>query len=116
MNKTEKVALREAVIVVMMGAVINFPLQTFLLWLTIDNWQWSIYSNHTYFGCIGKSFFNKNEISKRKILKPSHSSFHVFSHDLYMSLSFSFSFYVKSYPCTTRHKLWNNLKLRQIKR
>jgi hypothetical protein len=41
MNKTEKVAFREAVIVVMMGAVINFPLKTFLLWLTIDNWQWS---------------------------------------------------------------------------
>ena len=41
MNKTEKVALREAVIIVLMGAVINFPLQTFLLWLTIDNWQWS---------------------------------------------------------------------------
>ena len=41
MNKTEKVAFREAVIVVMMGAVISFPLQTFLLWLTIDNWQWS---------------------------------------------------------------------------
>ncbi|MDC3326067.1 hypothetical protein OAV69_04460 [Gammaproteobacteria bacterium] len=41
MNKTEKVAFREAVIVVLMGAVINFPLQTFLLWLTIDNWSWS---------------------------------------------------------------------------
>ena len=41
MNKTEKVAFREAVIVVIMGAAINFPLQTFLLWLTIDNWQWS---------------------------------------------------------------------------
>ena len=41
MNKTEKVAFREAVIVVLMGAVTNFPLQTFLLWLTIDNWQWS---------------------------------------------------------------------------
>ena len=41
MNKTEKVALREAVIVVVMGAVINFPLQTYLLWLTINNWQWS---------------------------------------------------------------------------
>ena len=41
MNKTEKVAFREAVIVVLMGAVINFPLQTFLLWLTIDSWQWS---------------------------------------------------------------------------
>ena len=25
----------------MMGAVINFPLQTYLLWLTIDNWQWA---------------------------------------------------------------------------
>ena len=41
MNKTEKIALRESVIVVLMGAIINFPLQTFLLWLTIDNWQWS---------------------------------------------------------------------------
>ena len=40
MNKTEKVALREAVIIVLMGAIINFPLQTYLLWLTIDNWQW----------------------------------------------------------------------------
>ena len=41
MNKTEKVALRESIIVVIMGAVINFTLQTYLLWLTIDNWQWS---------------------------------------------------------------------------
>ena len=41
MNKTEKVALRESVIIVLMGAAINFPLQTYLLWLTIDNWQWS---------------------------------------------------------------------------
>ena len=41
MNKTEKVALRESIIIVVMGAVINFPLQTLLLWLTIDNWQWS---------------------------------------------------------------------------
>ena len=41
MNKTEKIALRESVIVVLMGAFINFPLQTFLLWLTIDSWQWS---------------------------------------------------------------------------
>ena len=41
MNKTEKVALRESIIIVVRGAVINFPLQTFLLWLTIDNWQWS---------------------------------------------------------------------------
>ena len=41
MNNTEKVALREAVIIVLMGAIINFPLQTYLLWLTINNWQWS---------------------------------------------------------------------------
>tara|TARA_B100000963_G_scaffold162978_1_gene141636 strand:+ start:183 stop:407 length:225 start_codon:yes stop_codon:yes gene_type:complete len=41
MNKTEKIAFRESIIVVLMGAAINFPLQTFLLWLTIDNWQWS---------------------------------------------------------------------------
>ena len=41
MNKTEKVALRESMIIVLMGAVINFPLQTYLIWLTIDNWQWA---------------------------------------------------------------------------
>ena len=41
MNKTEKIAFRESVIVVIMGMVINFPLQTFLLWLTIDNWSWT---------------------------------------------------------------------------
>ena len=41
MNKTEKTAFRESIIVVMMGLVINFPLQTFLLWLTIDNWSWT---------------------------------------------------------------------------
>ena len=40
MNRTEKNAF-EALIIVLMGAVINFPLQTFLLWLTIDNWHWS---------------------------------------------------------------------------
>jgi len=40
MNKTEKTAFRESVIVVLMGLVINFPLQTFLLWLTIDIWDW----------------------------------------------------------------------------
>ena len=41
MNKTEKIAFRESVIVVIMGMVINFPLQTFLLWLTIDSWSWT---------------------------------------------------------------------------
>ena len=41
MNKTEKGALRESIIIVLMGAVINFPLQTYLLWLTIDNWKWA---------------------------------------------------------------------------
>jgi hypothetical protein len=40
MNKTEKTAFRESVIVVLMGLIINFPLQTFLLWLTIDIWSW----------------------------------------------------------------------------
>jgi hypothetical protein len=40
MNKTEKIAFRESIIVVFMGLVINFPLQTFLLWLTIDLWSW----------------------------------------------------------------------------
>ena len=41
MNRTEKAAFRESVIVVMMGMVINFPLQPFLLWLTIDSWSWT---------------------------------------------------------------------------
>ncbi len=40
MNRTEKAALRESVIVVIMGVLINFPLQTLLLWLTIDIWSW----------------------------------------------------------------------------
>ena len=40
MNKTEKTAFRESVIVVFMGLIINFPLQTFLLWLTIVIWSW----------------------------------------------------------------------------
>jgi len=40
MNKTEKTAFRESMIVVFMGLIINFPLQTFLLWLTIDIWSW----------------------------------------------------------------------------
>ena len=40
MNKTEKTAFRESVIVVFMGLLINFPLQTFLLWLTIDICDW----------------------------------------------------------------------------
>ena len=41
MNRTEKTACRESIIVVIMGMVINFPLQTFLLWLTIGNWSWT---------------------------------------------------------------------------
>ncbi|MDA7797021.1 hypothetical protein N9I84_03995 [Gammaproteobacteria bacterium] len=41
MNNKEKAAFRESVIVVMMGLAINFPLQTFLLWLTIDSWSWT---------------------------------------------------------------------------
>ena len=40
MNQTEKTAFRESIIVVLMGLVMNFPLQTFLLWLTIDIWDW----------------------------------------------------------------------------
>ena len=41
MNKTERTAFREAMIIVAMGVIINFPLQTFLLWLTIDQWSWT---------------------------------------------------------------------------
>ena len=40
MNKTEKLAFRESVIVVFIGLLINFPLRAFLLWLTIDIWDW----------------------------------------------------------------------------
>ena len=53
MNQTEKTAFRESIIVVLMGLVINFPLQTFLLWLTIDIWDWrntiiiSIFTSYT---------------------------------------------------------------------
>ena len=38
MNKTEKTAFRESVIVVY-GLLINFPCRPFL-WLTIDIWDW----------------------------------------------------------------------------
>ena len=72
MNKTEKIALREAMIVVFMGAAINFPLQTYLLWLTIDSWQWSdpnknisIYSINYYCCSFATCLCNQNEISKR---------------------------------------------------
>jgi membrane protein YdbS with pleckstrin-like domain len=41
MNNKEKAAFRESVIVVMVGLIINFPIQTFLLWLTIDSWSWT---------------------------------------------------------------------------
>ena len=65
MNKTEKIALREAIIVVLMGAIINFPLQTFLLWLTIDNWEWaspikdiSFCPAYYYFCSFNKSIYN----------------------------------------------------------
>ena len=40
MNKTEKVAFREAVIVVLMGAVINVLLLSVVLWRTFDSRQW----------------------------------------------------------------------------
>ena len=36
MNQTEKTAFRESIIIVFIGLCINFPLQTFLLWITID--------------------------------------------------------------------------------
>ena len=41
MNQTEKTAFRESIIIVFIGLCINFPLQTFLLWITIDRWHWS---------------------------------------------------------------------------
>ena len=41
MTKTEKFALKESIIQVGAALVINFPLQTFLLWLLIEQWQWT---------------------------------------------------------------------------
>ena len=41
MTKTEKFALKESVIQVGAALVINFPLQTFLLWLLIEQLQWT---------------------------------------------------------------------------
>ena len=41
MTKTEKAALQESVVQVGAALLINFPLQTFLLWLFIEQWQWT---------------------------------------------------------------------------
>ena len=38
MTKTEKAALQESVVQVGAALIINFPLQTFLLWLFIERW------------------------------------------------------------------------------
>ena len=40
MTKTEKAALQESVVQVAVALAINFPLQTFMLWLKIERWQW----------------------------------------------------------------------------
>ena len=41
MTKTEKAALQESVVQVGVALAINFPLQTFMLWLMIEQWQWT---------------------------------------------------------------------------
>ncbi|OUX37297.1 MAG: hypothetical protein CBE33_03530 [Candidatus Pelagibacter sp. TMED273] len=41
MTKTEKAALQESVLQVGAALLINFPLQTFLLWLFIEQWGWT---------------------------------------------------------------------------
>ena len=41
MTKTEKAALQESVVQVGAALLINFPLQTFLLWLFIERWEWT---------------------------------------------------------------------------
>ena len=41
MTKTEKAALQESGVQVGAALIINFPLQTFLLWLLIEQWQWT---------------------------------------------------------------------------
>jgi hypothetical protein len=40
MTKTEKAALQESVVQVGVALAINFPLQTIMLWLMIERWQW----------------------------------------------------------------------------
>ena len=40
MTKTEKAALQESVVQVGVALAINFPLQTFMLWLMIEKWHW----------------------------------------------------------------------------
>jgi hypothetical protein len=40
MTKTEKAALQESVVQVAVALAINFPLQTLMLWLMIERWQW----------------------------------------------------------------------------
>ena len=76
MNKTEKTAFRESVIVVMMGMVINFPLQTFLLWLTIDNWSWTntllisiFHPNYSHSCGFDQSLFNTHEVYAGQVLR-----------------------------------------------
>ena len=40
MTNTEKAALQESVVQVAVALAINFPLQTLMLWLMIERWQW----------------------------------------------------------------------------
>ena len=42
MTKTEKAALQESLVQVGAALAINFPLQTFLLWLMIERWEWTL--------------------------------------------------------------------------
>ena len=41
MTKTEKFAMNESLIQVGSALVINFPLQTFMLWLLVEKWNWT---------------------------------------------------------------------------
>ena len=41
MTKTEKAALEESILQVGAALVINFPLQTFMLWLLVEKWNWT---------------------------------------------------------------------------
>jgi len=41
MTKTEAAALKESVIQVAAALVINFPLQTLMLWLLVEKWNWT---------------------------------------------------------------------------
>ena len=58
----------------------------------LATYNFIVHSIYSYFSCPCKGFFNKNEISKRKILGPNLFSVSFPSYYLSESHAFSFSF------------------------